>query len=80
MTDTADRCGDGVAAETAGGSLVKCSACEFWQPHIGGGLNPLDRPDEPLKWWNGAGALRATRAVSVNLSRASGFLVRDPCG
>jgi hypothetical protein len=62
-------CGEGVAAALS--PVTRCADCAFWR-RPEGGLNPLDRRDMPMAWWERAGlcARHAPRPVGEPGPRA----------
>jgi len=75
-------CGEGVAAAPKSiGS--RCSDCVFWcRPRLG--LQPLDRGDMPVSWWDRAGLCARNAPRPIHEPGLRGFwratLDQDFCG
>lgn len=55
LTRPHEGCGDGVPLEARPSGRVRCGDCVFWRTTEEGGLQPQDRGDGRLDWWDDAG-------------------------
>jgi hypothetical protein len=54
LTHSRDSCGEGIPAAPGKIRYVRCASCDYWHSSPGG-IEPMQRRDQPMTWWRQAG-------------------------